>query len=144
MIDFDGFGRLRAGDYIAEDELEWRDSWEFLGCVWLGWGSGFTDFLTTYDEPDVTRCISIDLDDLPAATAARLLRDIDIPLRPGMDLSDVREVLGDPVREVRYVADRVSYEFHFNGYNVDTTILNDGGLTYLVIHPPLPPKVDDE
>ena len=71
MIDFDGFGRLRAVDYIAEDELESTDSWEFLGCVWLRWGSGFTDFLATYDEPDVTRCISIDLDDLPAATAAR-------------------------------------------------------------------------
>ena len=138
MISVEAFGRLRASDYIAEDDRAFEDAWEFLGRVWLCAGYYFTDFLATHAEPDVTRCISVSFDDLSPEAGARLLADLDLPLRPGMNLGQVQKVLGEPVSKRSYLADRVSYEFQAGEFTVDATIQQVGGLVYLIIHPPLP------
>jgi hypothetical protein len=56
-----------------------------------------------------------------------------------MRVEELREVLGEPVEEHRFVADRVTYEFVVAGrprYNVSCTVLNDVGLSYLVVMRP--------
>jgi hypothetical protein len=145
MISVEDFERLEVTDYLLDDQVGFSDDWRFLGRVWHCYGYGFTDFLETPDQPDVVRCICINSKDLPTATWARLLADLDLPLHPGMNIEEVTKVLGTPVRSESFVADRVSLEFQVGEFTVDTTIVQETGLTYLVIHPPLPPEnVSDE
>ena len=58
-----------------------------------------------------------------------------------MKLNKLSALLGKPVKEQRFVKDRVSYEFVVAGppkYNLSCTVLKKGGLTYLVVMAPLP------
>lgn len=60
-----------------------------------------------------------------------------------MTLADLRTVLGEPARQFRFADDRLTYEFTLRGpprYSVSCTVLNDGGLTYLVVTTPLPKR----
>ncbi len=64
-----------------------------------------------------------------------MLRTIDLPVHAGMKLNALRELLGKPVKEHRFVKDRVSYEFVVPGpprYKESCTVLNKGGLTLYV------------
>lgn len=58
-----------------------------------------------------------------------------------MKLNELRELLGEPLKEHRFVNDRVTYEFVFQGpprYDVSCTFLSKGGLTYLAVMASLP------
>jgi hypothetical protein len=136
MISVADFGRLRIEDYRLDDRVGCSDDWRFLGRVWHSWGHGHTDFLSTPDQPDVTRCICLDFADLPPRTLNRLLTDVGLALSPGMRLAEVQAVLGAPVS---LHAGRASYEFQVGDYTVQATIQHETGLTHLVIYPPLPP-----
>ena len=77
----------------------------------------------------------------PERAAAEVLRAIDLPVHAAMKLNGLRDLLGDPVSEHRFVKDRVSYDFIVPGppkYDISCTVLNEGGLTYLVVMAPLP------
>jgi hypothetical protein len=87
------------------------------------------------------RSLAIDFSNFPEKPAAEILRTIDLPVQAGMKLDELRELLGKPVKEHRFVQDRVSYEFVVPGppkYDVSCTVLNKGGLMYLVVMAPLP------
>jgi hypothetical protein len=91
----------------------------------------------------VLRSVALDFAEFPAAAASAVLQVIDLPVRRGMTAKELRAVLGEPVAERRFVADRVTYEFAVPGpprYNVSGTVLKRGGLTYLVVMRPVPKK----
>jgi len=70
-----------------------------------------------------------------------VLRTIDLPVRAGMKLVELYEVLGKPVEEHHFVEDRVTYEFVLERpptYDVSCTVLHKSGLTYLVVMASLP------
>jgi hypothetical protein len=92
-------------------------------------------------EPKVLRSLAIDFTTFPKRAAAAVLKAIDLPVRAGMVSSELRALFGEPSKEYRFVKDRVSYEFALAGppdYDVSCTVLNDGGLSYLVVTTPLP------
>jgi hypothetical protein len=141
MISHTRFGELRLVQFRPAAEIARLDNWEFMDRLWVGEAIGFSEWLRLADRPQALRSLAIDFSEFPEQAAAEVLRAIDLPVRAGMTLNRLRKVLGDPVKENRFVKDRVSYEFVFRGpprYNVSATVLNKSGLTYLVVMAPLP------
>ena len=67
--------------------------------------------------------------------AARIFKAIGLSLERGLTLADLPGRLGKPLSSKQFVADRVGYRFHVPSprYNVNCTVLNDGGLIYVVV-----------
>jgi hypothetical protein len=141
MISHARFGKLRLAHFRPDAEIAELDNWEFMGHKWIGEAVGFSEWLRLEDEPKTLRSLAIDFSEFPEEAAANVLRTIDLPVRAEMKLNEICELLGEPVKEHRFVKDRVSYEFIVPRpprYNVSCTVLNQGGLTYLVVMAPLP------
>lgn len=140
MIPHDQFARLRLAQFLPASEVEELSNWEFLDRIWVGEANGFSEWLRLADDPDVLRCLSLDFDQLPEEPTRKVLETIDLPVRYGMRLAELRGLLGESVGEEHLVSDRVSYLFRVErpSYDIDCTVLNDGGLTYVVVTTPLP------
>lgn len=140
MISHEEFAVLRLAQFLPAEEIQTLNDWEFLDRIWIGEALGFSEWLRLADEPDVLRSLSLDFDEFPAACTHRVLGTIGLPVRAGMRLDDLRRVLGEPTAEEHFVADRVSYDFRVDEprYTVNCTVLNDGGLTYVVVTTRLP------
>jgi hypothetical protein len=140
MISHARFGTLRLAQFLEDSEIAELENWEFMDHLWVGEAVGFSEWLRLENEPDVLRSLTIDFTGFPEHAAAKVLRMIDLPVRGGMGFAELRELLGEPVKELRFVKDRVTYEFVLPGpprYDVSCTVLNDSGLTYLVVMTPL-------
>ena len=140
MISHTRFGKLRLVHFRPGAEIVELSNWEFMEHRWVGESVGFSEWLRLEDEPEKLRSLAIDFSEFPQEAAEKVLRAIDLPVRAGMNFNDLQELLGKPVKEHRFVKDRVSYEFVSRGppqYDVSCTVLKKGGLTYLVIMPPL-------
>jgi hypothetical protein len=144
MISHDRFGTLRLAQFIPNVELAELENWEFMGQLWVGEALGFSEWLRLEYEPDALRSLAIDFPEFPEQAAIDVLRTIDLQVRPGMKLGELHQILGRPVKELHFprVDDRVTYEFatpSSPGYDVSCTVLNEGGLTYLIVMTPMPP-----
>jgi hypothetical protein len=136
MISYARFGKLRLAQFRPDAEIAELAGWEFMDTTWVGEAVGFSEWLRPESEPEVLRSLALDFAEFPPGAAAAVLRAIDLPLRAGMQVGELRAVMGEPVEEHRFVADRVTCEFVVAGpprYNVSCTVLNDGGLSYLVV-----------
>ena len=141
MISYARFGKLRLAQFRPDTEITELADWEFMDALWVGEAVGFSEWLRLESEPEVLRSLSIDFREFPAAAASDVLRAIELPIRAGMRLEELRAALGEPIEEQRFAKDRASYEFVLAKsprYNVSCTVLNEGGLTYLVVMRPLP------
>jgi len=143
MISHARFGKLRLGQFRPDAKIAELDNWEFMDHVWVGEAVGFSEWLWLEDKPDTLRSLAIDFSEFPEQAAAEVLRTIDLPVRAGMTVEELRELWGEPAKELRFVRvkDRVTYQFVLPGpprYDVSCTVLNEGGLTYLVVMAPLP------
>jgi hypothetical protein len=125
---------------LPDGEIAELDHWELRENLWIGEAVGFSEWLRLESDPDVLRSLAIAFPEFPQQAAAEVLRIIELPVQAGMTLPDLRRLLGEPVKEFRFADDRVTYEFLVSGpprYDVSCTVLNDGGLTYLVVMAPL-------
>jgi hypothetical protein len=141
MICHARFGALRLVEFLPDAEIAELENWEFMDHLWLGEAVGFSEWLRLENEPDVLRSLAIDLTEFPDQAAANVLRMIELPVQRGMSHAELRQLLGEPVKELLFAKDRLTYEFVVPGpprYDVSCTVLNDGGLTYLVVMTPLP------
>lgn len=139
MISYSAFGKLRLAQFLPDVEIAELENWEFMDHLWVGEAVGFSEWLRLENEPETLRSLAIAFSEFPEPAAAEVLRTIDLGVRAGMKLDELRELLGEPVKEHRFVKDRVSYEFVIPGppkYDVSCTVLNKGGLTYLVVMAP--------
>jgi hypothetical protein len=139
MISYARFGKLRLAQFRPDAEVAELAAWEFRDAIWVGEAVGFSEWLRLETDPEVLRSLALDFSEFPPDAAAAVLRAIDLPVRAGIRVGELREVLGEPVEERRFVADRVTYEFAVAGpprYNISCTVLNDGGLSYLVVMRP--------
>ena len=139
MISHDEFGKLHLGQFIPDEEITHLKNWEFMGNVWLGEAIGFSEWLRLESDPNTLRSLALDLSEFPSEPCRRVLDVVDLPLKRGMSLKDIEEVLGNPIDVDEYISDRKSYSFRFqNGaaYDLSCTVLNEGGLIYLVIMVP--------
>lgn len=140
MIPYDDFGCLRLAGFLPNADLAHLEGWEFQDHVWLGEAVGFSEWLRLEDDPEVLRSLAIDFSEFPPEVADLVLQTIALPVRAGMSLRDLDDLLGPRVAEYRFVADRVTCEYlspEPHRYCLSCTVLNDGGLSYLVVMVPL-------
>lgn len=145
MIPYADYGRLRLASFLPDADLAQLERWEFQNHVWAGEALGFSEWLRLEDDPDVLRSLAIDFSEFPAYAAEAVLQTIQLPVRAGMPLQDLDRLLGPRVAEHCFVADRVSCDYFTpepHRYRVSCTVLNDGGLSYLVVM--VPPIGDGE
>jgi hypothetical protein len=140
MISHTHFGALRLAQFLPDAQIEELRDWEFMEHLWVGEAIGFSEWLRLEDAPDVLHSLAIDFDEFPNSAAEEVLRTLDLPIHGGMTFEQLRNILGEPYETERFVADRVTYEFFHqepNPYEVSCTVLNEGGLVYLVVMAPL-------
>jgi hypothetical protein len=91
-------------------------------------------------DPNTLRSLALDFTDFPAQAAGRVLEILDLPVRQGMSTAGIVDVLGEPYSVHSFVAGRKSYEFRTSGrepFIVSCNVLEEGGLSYLVVRLPL-------
>ena len=143
MISHSHFGRLRLAAFRPDESVAALENWEFMDQTWIGEAVGFSEWLRLESDPEVLRSLAIDFAEFPADAADEVLQTVELPVRRGMQLHELEPLLGKPVREHRFTEKRVSYDFVLAGpphYVVSCTVLNAGGLTYLVIMVPRPER----
>jgi hypothetical protein len=138
MISYEGFGRLRLATFLEpEAEIVRRDNWEFMDCWWLGDGHKFSEFLRLCNDPDVTRSVAVDFRDLTAGEASAIMSAVSLPLSHGMTRDDICRVLNtEPLGMQQFCADRKRLKFTVGDaekYYLSCTVLNEGGLIYVVV-----------
>ncbi len=143
MISYEEFGKLRLQQFIPNSKISELDNWEFEEHLWVGEALGFSEWLRLESEPNILRSIAIDFSELPEEVVSNVLNIIDLPISKGMQYSEIEKILGKPFETYSFVKDRKSCEFKTDGvepFIVSCTVLNDGGLTYIVIRTPFPKK----
>jgi len=143
MISHARFGTLRLAQFLPDADISELENWDFMYHIWLGEAVGFSEWLRLEKDPGVLRSLAIAFNDFPERAAAEVLQTIGLPVRRGMKFAELCEILGKPLKELRLprVNDRVTYQFVTPGeakYDVSCTVLNEGGLNYLVVMAPLP------
>ena len=141
VLSYIRFGQLRLSQFRAAGDIADLSGWEFMDTVWVGEAVGFSEWLRLESDPNVLRSLALDFLEFPEAAATEVLRVIDLPVRRGMEAKELRELFGEPLAESRVVADRVTYEFDIAGpprYTLSFTVLDQGGLVYLVVMRPTP------
>ncbi|MBX7104737.1 MAG: hypothetical protein K1X57_11695 [Gemmataceae bacterium] len=139
MISHARFGKLRLTRFRPDADIEGVSGWELMDQLWVGEKVGFSEWLRLESDPEALRSLAIDFAEFPAAEAGAVLQTLDLPVRAGMSALELRALLGELAEELRFLADRVTYEFAVAGpprYNVSCTVLNDGGLSYLMVMRP--------
>lgn len=84
--------------------------------------------------------MAIDFNELPHSKIEEILRVIDLPLRAAMTFEELKTILDEPFETHQFASDRMTYEFSLpepNPYNISCTVLNSGGLIYIVVTVPL-------
>jgi len=102
------FGALRLSQSLSEDQIRPLDAWEFMERIWVGEAAGFSEWLRLADQPAELRSLALDFTSFPPEITEVVLRRLGIPLRPGMNLEQLRDLLGEPAREVRFARGRVT------------------------------------
>jgi len=78
----------------------------------------------------------LDLSELPENGSKEVLKTLGLPLKKGMTISEIEGTLGEPNETYQFTGDRKSYDFLYKNdepYSISCTVLNDGGLSYIVI-----------
>lgn len=134
------FGALRLSNFLSADQIAPLDEWEFMERTWVGEAAGFSQWLRLAEEPDELRSLALDFTSFPPAASDLVLERLGTALRPGMNLEQLRDVLGEPASEIRFVAGRVTWEYAVTepaAYTLSCTVRDDVGLSYLVVTSPL-------
>lgn len=136
MISHSEFAKLRLARFCPGEQVAELTGWEFENRVWVGEAIGFSEWLRPEDDPECLQSLSIAFAEFPAQAADEVRHALDLPLKAGMTRDEVISLLGEPVKEFRFVKDRTTYEFKTpgpNSYDISCTIKHEGGLTYLVV-----------
>lgn len=136
MIAHSLFAGLRLAHFRPEAQIAELAGWEFMERSWVGEVIGFSEWLRPEGRPDLLQSLAVSFIEFPPEDAEAVLRAIDLPLRAGMTREEVVGVLGEPVKEFRFVENRTTYEFKTpkpSSYDISCTILHEGGLSYLVV-----------
>lgn len=141
MISHDIFGALRLAHFLPDAKIAPLRDFEFADRFWVGEAMGFSEWLRPEDDPDILRSLALDFAELPYTAVEAVLKAIDLPVSPGMTVDELRTILDEPSEILSFTPDRLTYEFLCMGppeYAISCTVLNDGGLTYLVVM--IPPR----
>ena len=90
---------------------------------------------------------AIDFSSFPEKAARAVLNRLELPLETGMTADQIIGVLGCNYEIATFTSDRKTYKFisaDDSPYNVSCTVLNRGGLTYLVVTVPLSLRASEQ
>jgi hypothetical protein len=136
LISHKEFGKLRLNQFLESDQIESRDNWQFMEDLWFGEAHVFTEFLRLYKTPFKTKSIAISLDTLEETVYEDILFELGLPLVKGMNFAEMSNHLPIPISVFDRVQDRISYEYIIGEeeqYYLSCTVLNEGGLVYIVM-----------
>ena len=147
MLTHAEFGRLRLKRLFPDRKILEAANYEWLGHAWVSEClAAFTTFSRLHDECDVVRAVEVSRTDLSESDVERIFDALQLPLKMGMTIVQVRAVLGRESEIERRSSDRSTYSFQVGDdpdqYLITTTILDAGGLQYVTMHTPLPPAPD--
>ena len=134
MIQLREFQKLRLSSFV--NGVVALEDWQFMGRTWVGEAVGFSEWLCPSDHVDDLGSLSLDLGELPSEVVLNVLAKLKLPLRPGMSLSEVCSILGEPCGSETFVEDRTSHSFEItdpDNFSVSCTIQHKGGLCYIVV-----------
>jgi hypothetical protein len=140
MISYEDFGKLRLSQFVEPKKISPLANWEFMECLWLGEAVAFSEWLRLKDQPSVLRSLALDFTGLPESTVTRVLEQLCLPLRRGMTKSELVALLGEPQETLGFTPDRKTFKFISGGpesYWLFCTVLDQGGLTYLLVMVPI-------
>jgi hypothetical protein len=133
MIPHRRFHSLRFSDFAPRSRIIPLKGWEYLDRYWVGEAIGFSAFLRLEDDPDKTRCISVDFAMLPKKIREAIFAKLDLSLEKGQDLKSLVDLFGKPKQRLVFVEDRTTYEFVHKApdpYGISCTVLKNGGLVF--------------
>lgn len=145
MIPYSDFARLRLSAFVPEAEIAQLENWEFENHLWIGEAIGFSEWLRLASDPNTLRSLAIELAELSEPVVKSVLQRLKLPVRRGMSLNELDQLLGKRVVEYRFVSDRISCDYFTpepHRYRISCTVMNNGGLSYLVVM--VPPIGDPE
>ena len=90
IVSHEDLGRLRFGQFLPGDEIRTLSNWEYMDEIWVAEAFGFTELLRPARRPDVVRSAALDLAALPDDAQDALWAALQLPLRRGMSLDDLR------------------------------------------------------
>lgn len=138
IIDYERFGRFDVRPFaqagrgvIQQGDYEWR------GGIWTNeWIGACTGVSRHESMPDEVGGLEIDFRELPERDVMAIFDAIQLPLKPGMTLQEVKVVLGEPFESVDFIEDRKGYGFNVGSrfaYEVGCIIRDSIGLTYVSV-----------
>lgn len=136
MLTHKEFGRLRLSEFVPKRQIRTLTDWEFLERLWVGEATGFSEWLRPHERPTVLESLALDMAELPGEVVDRVLTRIGLPLRRGLTKRELVALLGDPYETHVFADDRKTFDFRYaesDPYLVSCTVLNNDGLTYLVV-----------
>lgn len=100
LISFQEFGKLRIRDFFPEGSQLFLDESASTECA-IGRsateGFAFTYFAWRPNEPRMTAEVALDFrEECPPEIGIKILEAIKLPLKPGMPLREVQQLLGQP------------------------------------------------
>lgn len=134
MIDHRRFRALRMSDFVDPSMIISLCDWEFEGRICVGEALHFSEWLRPREHPDRLVSLSLDLRTFPEIEA--VLGRLELPLRYGQLLDDVKQVLGSPVAAREWATDRHEYDFSYPlelPYQISCVFTLGEGLHYLVV-----------
>jgi hypothetical protein len=142
MITHVELAALRLKQILPAAKVDESDNYELLGHTWINESIGaWCGFCRLMSEPDLTRLVEVTFQYVSEEYAKQMLWAVDLPVSAGMAITEVIKILGEPVDAEAFVDDRRSYDFVVrqpDEYRIGCTLLNNGGLIYLIAHTPLP------
>lgn len=132
MLSYRDFSCMRLSDFVRDPAP--LDDWEFMGRLWVGEALGFTEWLCPAEKPTELGSLSVDL--VAFEHWEDVLRRLQLPLKKGMRLTDVQQVLGRPTRRIEWEPTRFDAEFIYppsQPYWISCTFRDADGLIYLTI-----------
>ena len=146
MISHSKFHALRLSQFRKDAEIAELENWEYYERIWVGEAIKFSEWLRPVDDPEALGSLAIDFNEFPKPAANRVLKAIGLPIRPGMSLEELKAVLGDPVKTLRFVPEQTTYNFltaEPESYAVSCTVQKEGGLSYLTVMIPIDEEESD-
>ena len=112
LISYTSFAKLRMADFlIGQMVTEDVDHWEYRDQIWCGEVIGFTQFLRLKKEPEILRCISLDLSVHPQKVWNAILKAVRLPLAAGLSPAETKKILGKPREDkIRFGRRTLFYE----------------------------------
>lgn len=136
MLSHRQFGKLRLSQFVPEKDLTPLDNWEYMGRLCVGEAIGFSEWLRFKRSDNVLRSLALDFSELSRKVVTAVLERLGLPLRPGMSIEQIKLALGEPKSTEAFVKNRKTFDFVCGKrakYLISCTLLNKGGLTYLVV-----------